>query len=61
MLPAAVRYLNELQASGLEELIAEIEPVVKELHFAQLKLEDANLDENHPVGARRRPCTCATR
>ncbi len=51
LLPAAVRYLNELRETGLEELIDEIEPVVKELHFAQLKLEDANLDENHPVGA----------
>jgi glutamine synthetase len=53
VLPASVRYLNELQDSGLEELIAEIEPVVKELHFAQIKLEDANLDENHPVGAQK--------
>jgi glutamine synthetase len=48
LLPAAVRYLNELQASGLEELVGEVEPLIKELHFAQLKLEDANLDENHP-------------
>jgi glutamine synthetase len=48
LLPAAVRYLTELQASGLEELIGEVEPLVKELHFALLKLEDANLDENHP-------------
>ena len=48
VLPAAVRYLNELQATGLEELVGEVEPLVKELHFAQLKLEDANLDENHP-------------
>jgi glutamine synthetase len=48
LLPATVRYLNELRASGLDELIAEIEPVAKELHFAQVKLEDANLDENHP-------------
>jgi glutamine synthetase len=51
VLPAAVRYLTELRASGLEELVGEIEPVVKELHFAQLKLEDANLDENHPQGS----------
>jgi glutamine synthetase len=48
VLPAAVRYLTELQASGLSELVGEIEPLVKELHFALLKLEDANLDENHP-------------
>jgi glutamine synthetase len=48
LLPAAVRYLNELKASGLEELIGELEPLVKELHFALLKLEDANLAENQP-------------
>ncbi len=53
VLPASVRYLNELRDSALDELIAEIEPVVKELHFAQIKLEDANLDENHPVGAQK--------
>ena len=47
-LPAAVRYLNELQATGLEELVGEVEPIVKEFHFALTKLEDANLDENHP-------------
>ncbi|HSZ14678.1 MAG TPA: glutamine synthetase III [Solirubrobacteraceae bacterium] len=51
LIPAAVRYLTELQASGLEELVGEIEPLVKELHFAQVKLEDANLDENHPDGS----------
>jgi glutamine synthetase len=48
LLPAAVRYLNELRASGLEELVGEIEPLVKELHFALRKLEDANLPENQP-------------
>jgi len=48
LLPAAVRYLNELRATGLEELVEEIEPVVKEFHYAIVKLEDANLDENHP-------------
>jgi glutamine synthetase len=48
LLPAAVRYLTELQASGLEELVAEVEPLVKEFHYALVKLEDANLDENHP-------------
>jgi glutamine synthetase len=46
VLPAAVRHLNELKASGLEELVGEVEPLVKELHFALLKLEEANLDEN---------------
>jgi glutamine synthetase len=48
LMPAAVRYLNELKATGLDELVAEFEPLIKELHFAQIKLEDANLDENHP-------------
>jgi glutamine synthetase len=48
LLPAAVRHLIELRASGLDELVMEVEPVVKELHFALIKLEDANLDENHP-------------
>jgi glutamine synthetase len=51
LLPAAIRYLNELRETGLEELIGEIEPLVKELHFALLKLEDANLDANHPHGS----------
>jgi glutamine synthetase len=46
ILPAAVRHLNELRAAGLEELIGEVEPLIKELHFALLKLEDANLKDN---------------
>jgi glutamine synthetase len=46
ILPSAVRYLNELRMAGLEELIEEIEPVVKELHFALRALEDANLKDN---------------
>ena len=50
LLPAAVRYLNELTATSLEELVREVEPLIKELHFALLKLKDANLDENHPGG-----------
>jgi glutamine synthetase len=53
ILPAAVRHLNELKASGLEELVAEVEPVVKELHYALVKLEDANLADNQPEGAHR--------
>ena len=48
LLPAAVRYLTELRDGGLEELVGEVEPLIKELHFALLKLEDANLDENQP-------------
>jgi glutamine synthetase len=46
ILPAAVRHLNELKAAGLEELIGEVEPLIKELHFAILKLEDVNLKDN---------------
>jgi glutamine synthetase len=48
LLPAAVRHLNELRASGLEDLVGEVEPLIKELHFALLKLEEANLSENQP-------------
>src|SRR6202046_1482458 len=43
LLPASVRYLNELRITELDELTGEVEPLVKELHFALLKLEDANL------------------
>ncbi|HEY4426723.1 MAG TPA: glutamine synthetase III [Solirubrobacteraceae bacterium] len=46
ILPAAVRYLNELRMAGLDELIEEIEPAVKELHYALRALEDANLKDN---------------
>ena len=46
ILPAAVRHLGELQAVGLDELAEEVEPLVKELHFALRALEDANLAEN---------------
>jgi glutamine synthetase len=46
ILPAAVRHINELRMAGLEELIEEIEPVVKEFHFALRALEDANLEDN---------------
>ncbi|HEX4837371.1 MAG TPA: glutamine synthetase type III, partial [Solirubrobacteraceae bacterium] len=50
LLPAAVRHLNELKVSGLDELIEEVEPLVKELRFALVKLEDANLADNQPDG-----------
>jgi glutamine synthetase len=46
ILPAAVRHLNELKAAALAELIGEVEPLIKELHFAILGLEEANLKEN---------------
>jgi glutamine synthetase len=48
VLPAAMRYLNELRETGLDELIEEVEPVIKELHFALRALEDANLADNQP-------------
>jgi glutamine synthetase len=48
VLPAAVRYLVELQEAELDGLAGEVEPLIKELHFALLGLEDANLHENHP-------------
>jgi glutamine synthetase len=48
LLPAAVRYLNELKATGLDELVEEVEPLVKELQYAIVKLEDANLSDNQP-------------
>jgi glutamine synthetase len=48
ILPAAVRHLNELRAAGLTELTEEVEPLVKELHFALRALEDANLADNQP-------------
>jgi glutamine synthetase len=48
LLPAAVRHLNELKATGLDELVEEVEPLVKELLFALVKLEDANLSLNQP-------------
>src|SRR6202042_598140 len=51
VLPAAVRYLNELRASGLDELVGEVEPDLKEFHFALTNLEGANLDESHPEGS----------
>ena len=48
LMPAAIRYLLELKETGLAELVEEIEPVVKELHFALRALEDANLADNQP-------------
>jgi glutamine synthetase len=50
VLPAAARYLAELQETGLDELVGELEPVVRELHFALRALEDANLADNQPDG-----------
>jgi glutamine synthetase len=46
ILPAAVRYLNELKAAGLEQLSASLTEMIQELVFALDKLEAAN--EEHP-------------
>jgi glutamine synthetase len=48
LLPAAVRHLNELKATGLDELVEEVEPLLKEFQYALVKLEDANLSDNQP-------------
>jgi glutamine synthetase len=44
LLPAAVRHLNELLASGREGLIDEFAPLVADFHKAILELEKANED-----------------
>jgi len=48
VMPAAVRYLNELKETELAELTEELEPAIKEFHYALVKLEDANLKDNQP-------------
>src|SRR5271163_299963 len=48
LLPAAVRYISELKAAALEELVSSTTALTEELVFSVLKLEDANLDENQP-------------
>jgi glutamine synthetase len=49
ILPAAVRHLTELNASGVAGLAEEVEPLVEELHAAILDLEKAN-DHEGPDG-----------
>jgi glutamine synthetase len=44
ILPASVRYLSELQASGTEFLVDEFTPLVGDLHTAIVALEAANED-----------------
>jgi glutamine synthetase len=44
LLPAAVRHLNELLASGREGLIDEFAPIVADFHKAIMGLEEANQD-----------------
>ena len=49
ILPAAVRHLTELKASGVAGLAEEVEPLVEQLHAAILDLEKAN-DHEGPDG-----------
>jgi glutamine synthetase len=49
ILPAAVRHLTELKASGVADLAEEVEPLVSELFAAILALEKAN-DHDGPEG-----------
>jgi len=44
LLPAAIRHLNELLASGREGLIEEFAPLVADFHAAIVELEKANED-----------------
>ncbi len=49
ILPAAVRHLTELKASGVAGLAEEVEPLVEQLYAAILELEKAN-DHEGPEG-----------
>jgi glutamine synthetase len=49
ILPAAVRHLTELKASGVAGLAEEVEPLVEQLHATILDLEKAN-DHEGPDG-----------
>jgi glutamine synthetase len=44
LLPAAVRHLNELLASGREGLIDEFAPIIASFHKSIVALEEANGD-----------------
>ncbi|HEX8085613.1 MAG TPA: glutamine synthetase III [Solirubrobacteraceae bacterium] len=46
ILPAAVRHLNELKATGIEDLVREVQPIVEELVGSIRALEKANRE--HP-------------
>jgi glutamine synthetase len=43
LLPAAVRHLTEVSATGMAALVEEVKPLVEELHWAILELEKVNL------------------
>jgi glutamine synthetase len=49
ILPAAVRHLTELKASGVAGLAEEVEPLVSDLHVKLIALEKAN-DHDGPEG-----------
>ncbi|MBA3328758.1 MAG: glutamine synthetase III [Solirubrobacterales bacterium] len=44
LLPAAVRHLNDLSATGMESLVGEVRPLIEEFHAAIIELEAANDD-----------------
>ncbi len=44
LLPAAVRHLNDLSATGMESLVGEVRPLIEEFHAAIVELEAANDD-----------------
>ena len=46
ILPAAVRHLNELRASGIDDLVTEVQPILEQLVESLRRLEAANSD--HP-------------
>jgi glutamine synthetase len=50
LLPAAVRYLSLLRASGVSSLASETGEMVNEFIEKINALEEANLDESHPEG-----------
>ena len=50
LLPAAVRWLNELSAAEMGELASELRAKIDEFYYAITKLEEANLEESGPHG-----------
>jgi glutamine synthetase len=49
LLPAAIRHLSEVTATGLDALVEEVKPLVEELHWAILELEKVNLGPDEEV------------
>jgi glutamine synthetase len=49
LLPASIRYLSELTGAEMGEMTSELRSKVDEFYYAITKLEEANLEENHPT------------